>query len=319
LFRQATEMDPTFAPAHGSLALAYAVAQFFDVLTQEESLSLTAAAADAAFALDPDNVEALLARGYVLAMAELRISEGEAMLRRVLELRPNDITAINLLGDFAALSGNRAAAFEFESRAADLDPLESIHQMELGYVHLADRNWDQALAYARSAEALEPLNLRSPALEVQALMFRGDLAAAEARYESAVAANRYVWGRRADGCLLDIASGDAARQAACVQRADAAHRRGEMPAGGRAVVHYMAGEYAEAASLLRAELASGNTFWIAGPFALDMYMTLVREGHELPAPEKFDELFALWAVSEWASLPPMPGVLADVRNRGVRQ
>jgi TolB-like protein/Flp pilus assembly protein TadD len=318
LLERAIDLDPALANAHGALALAHALAPWFIDMPVAESLAQTLAASDTALELDPDNVEALIGRGYALAVRGLRVAEGERFLRRALELGPNDITAVNMMGDFARLTGDRAAAFDFETRAAALDPLESVHQTDLALLYRDDRNWEQALAHARRADSLAPLNARAPALEVAALAFLGELDAAQRVFDEAVAANRYLRNQEGDGCVLSFLSSDEVRVAACLRDIEEARRRGDISGLGLIAYSYFSGEFAAAVELIEASAGESGQ-WAFTPYAIDIYLGLVRAGYDVSLPAEYDELIARWMNSPWAERPPLHEELTRLRDQLARQ
>jgi serine/threonine-protein kinase len=90
----AIELDRNFARAHASLAMAYATLPLMGSAIGAEALPKANASADLALSLSPESSEARLAKGLMLFMGELRMTEAEAAIRRAVELDPRNTEAL---------------------------------------------------------------------------------------------------------------------------------------------------------------------------------------------------------------------------------
>lgn len=135
LFEQAIAMDPAFAAAHGSLALAH--------IWSEEN-SKVERTAQRALALDPGNSDALTALGF-LRDAEGKIDEARQAFERAILRNPNNAMAYRWLGRSLS-TADPVRYLKFARKAYLTDPLDpTIH------FHLA-----QALSsMGRYAEAFD--------------------------------------------------------------------------------------------------------------------------------------------------------------------
>jgi len=167
LFERALAIEPDFTDAWSGLAFTASILPNYT----SEVASMQAArqcieAADKALALDPDNPEALVARGRVRAAYLWEWSRAAQDFERALAAAPNDIQALNLYGDFLTQTGDFRRAEAFKKRLAfELDPLSPVHPIDL-YIHYTVRGmFPAALEYAQRAVNLDPANpLRLEAL-----------------------------------------------------------------------------------------------------------------------------------------------------------
>ena len=103
---------------------------------------------DAALALNPDNVRALVNSARTLLELE-RFVGAEERVQRALELDPNDADGWNVMGRAKLNLQEHASALEAFQRATELDT-ENAHAFNnLGYTYLQQKQWQAA------AEALE--------------------------------------------------------------------------------------------------------------------------------------------------------------------
>ncbi len=315
LLEQAVTRDPALAVAHGTLALAQVVSPWYMDIAPSESLARTMLSADRALALEPDNVEALVAKGYGLAFIGLRVAEGERLLQRALELRPNDYMANNLMGDVARMLGDRESTLRYETRAADLDPLDSVAHTDLAFAHLMDGNFDQALVHARRATSLEPRNRFAASATIRSLLLMGDLTEARAKYQQALADGIFASDRMVadmEGLVLAVVAGDEPGIAQSLQAMEA------HGVGMRAVAAYLAGDIAGAGDLLKEALAGREVSWVSYGEAGWLHLAISRAGQTIPAPPVYHDFFQRYAASPWADWD-MRAALIELRDRQVAQ
>jgi len=155
-YRQAAEMDPELAAPHTALAV---------VASIREDWETAAAEAEAAIALDPEGVHALLIRfdAYRNLGQETKASEAAAALREVGDL---DVAAARIFneGVDAYKAGDVATAQSKFQQVVQLAPEMVAPYIALAQISLAQGSPAEALAMAQSALEREPDNTR--ALEV---------------------------------------------------------------------------------------------------------------------------------------------------------
>jgi len=137
LFRSATQKDPQYAAGWSALADAAAMAPDYVLAEGHDWAEEARRAARRALQIDPENVEAYVALGWVDFSHDLKIAEARHSLLRALRLNPNHLAAQRRLG-LIYLSVESFAAAEQAMRAAlRLDPLSPIAQINLAELYQA--------------------------------------------------------------------------------------------------------------------------------------------------------------------------------------
>ncbi len=175
-FSQSIEMDPTFAPAYADLASAYALAIFYryDVgLDGYELAARSLALSERALALDPNLAAAFAARGYLGALIGQPADAVAADFERAASLQPNAASIPSWRARSLAQQGLIAEALAEAARAVDLDPLAPGRHIALAELSLSLGRYDEAIAAAKLATALEPRLIRGRAIEARALLLGG--------------------------------------------------------------------------------------------------------------------------------------------------
>jgi tetratricopeptide (TPR) repeat protein len=181
LFEQAVEIDDSFAAAYAAIGKTYAVLPIFRLGSDSRLLTeKSEAAIDKSLQLDPDQTEALIARGFNATHFRWEWDEARAAFEHALRINPNDAEAHNLYGDYFRIIGDFANAEKFERRAMELDLLADIYATDLAYLMVLMGRYDEALAYARRALELRVSPLGYDALIWSQLLLRDFDAARQA-------------------------------------------------------------------------------------------------------------------------------------------
>jgi len=155
-FNQAIAKDPGYALAYLGLSEAYSVLPRYGG-APSENYPKSNAAARRALELDPT-----LARAHaVLAGNELQydwdFAGGEAEFKKAWELDPNYATAHQWYAEnIAMIGGRQQEALAEIDRAHQLDPLSPIINVEVGYVHILVRQYDDGIAVCKKLENENP-------------------------------------------------------------------------------------------------------------------------------------------------------------------
>ncbi|HEY2344595.1 MAG TPA: hypothetical protein VGH80_01790 [Xanthomonadaceae bacterium] len=123
-YAHAVELDPRYAFAEAELATSAALlgASFLEGESARQSYAQARTAANNALALDPKLAAAHVARGTVLAFADLNWAGAEAEFRIAVQLAPSDGQATFSLGTITATLGKPVEAVELTRRAVATDP-----------------------------------------------------------------------------------------------------------------------------------------------------------------------------------------------------
>jgi len=152
--QEAVRISDTFAPAHASLAQLYIVSRAYLRLDAEDARSLSEASFKRALALDPNNVEALVAAA-ALAADQGDFETSVVTFQRAISLQPSHALAHLWFGEVLHLLGYTSAGWDSISLALRLDPLAGSTNtvMAKSAVFFADE--ERLLQAARQAESLE--------------------------------------------------------------------------------------------------------------------------------------------------------------------
>ncbi|MDA2924826.1 tetratricopeptide repeat protein, partial [Acidobacteria bacterium AH-259-L09] len=146
LARRALALDPQLSEAHVALANAYAFGDHFERAIDEF---------DEALSLDPKNAYVWCELAWVcISQDQPDPKRAESAAREAIQLAPGYATSYSLLGRALNLQGRyeeTIAAFEY---FLQLEPDHRIGRIRLGQVHLAQHNYNQALAQFEKARQI---------------------------------------------------------------------------------------------------------------------------------------------------------------------
>jgi tetratricopeptide (TPR) repeat protein len=152
LFEQAVEIDNSFAAAYAALGKTYALLPAYRLASDSRLFTeRSEAAIDKSLQLDPDQTEALIARGENQTAYRWEWDEARATFEHALRVNPNDAEVHNLYGDYFVIIGDFASAEKFERRAMELDMLSDVHVRDLAVLMMSMGRYDEAVAYAQRA------------------------------------------------------------------------------------------------------------------------------------------------------------------------
>jgi TolB-like protein len=152
LFEQAVEIDHSFAAAYAALGKTYALLPIYRRVSDSRLFTeKSEAAIDRSLQLDPDQTEALIARGFNATHFRWEWDEARAAFEHALRVNPNDAEVHNLYGDYSRIIGDFANAEKFERRAMELDLLADVHARDLAILMMSMGRYDEALVYAQRA------------------------------------------------------------------------------------------------------------------------------------------------------------------------
>jgi TolB-like protein/Flp pilus assembly protein TadD len=172
--RRAIELDPNYADAWASLAIAQAN-KFRTPWQSEELEKSTRDAAETALRLAPDSPKAHQAMGLYYrycrkdnraALAELEIARAGA---------PNDASILSNLGALQRAQGKVEESLQTLRKAADLDPLNAQAWVGLGETYSGLRKFDQARSMLDRALAIVPDDLDILAAKASTYQDQGNL------------------------------------------------------------------------------------------------------------------------------------------------
>lgn len=155
-FKQALDLDPTYALAYAGLADAYALLVWHGEFPQANLIPQATAAASRALELDNTLAEAHTSLGFVKFWYGWDFAGAEAAYRRAIELNANYATAHHWYGEFLVLTGRFDEGFHQLSLAQQADPLSVIVNLDIGKMYFFLHDSDRAIAQIRETLRLEP-------------------------------------------------------------------------------------------------------------------------------------------------------------------
>jgi TolB-like protein/Tfp pilus assembly protein PilF len=156
-YKQATELDPSYALAWSELARTWVglASDFLEGSAAQEAYAKARAASDRALTLAPDLAAAHGARGDLL-QSDFDWRGAEAEYRRALALAPDDARSKFDLGIQLAIAGRLESAIELTRQALVTDPLRASIYKWLATYHLGLHHLDEAKQAIRRAIELQP-------------------------------------------------------------------------------------------------------------------------------------------------------------------
>ncbi|MGB5721473.1 MAG: tetratricopeptide repeat protein [Woeseiaceae bacterium] len=178
-FQKATELDPGFARGWTGLAVTeynriagIAGSSGGDFVAGFDRVR---AYASRAIDLQPDNVEAYIAKAMVAQGADWDLAGALEFSKKAAELSPNDPTSLGWLGNSYFFMGEFDAAIAAYEKAIDLDPLDITSLRQLGDVHATAGNFEEALSYFNRVLELSPGSARVNGRIASVYMLQNDL------------------------------------------------------------------------------------------------------------------------------------------------
>jgi TolB-like protein/DNA-binding winged helix-turn-helix (wHTH) protein len=155
-FNRAIALDPQYAPAHASLAMAYTQMGFLTVMPRDEASQKAKEAAAQALALDKSLAEAHTAMAYANFLFEWDWRGPDAEFRRSLELNPNSADGHLMYSLYLTFSGRFDDAIRENQLAIRLDPLNSFVNFNLGWTYFEARRYALGISFMQDLQRRHP-------------------------------------------------------------------------------------------------------------------------------------------------------------------
>lgn len=163
-FERALELDPEYAPAHASLALAsYLLTSgwtTYGTLTLDESLSVALPHIQQALALDPELADAHAVNGLLLD-AQQKLEESIAFYDEALRLNPSHNDVRSWYSSALEGLGRHAEAFDIIKEAYRLDPLSNLTFNNYANRLLQRRRYGELAVIIGRFDAIDPARAAS--------------------------------------------------------------------------------------------------------------------------------------------------------------
>lgn len=153
---RAIALDPNYAPAQASLAIAYAQMGFLSIVPRNEASHKAKEAAERALALDDTLAEAHTALAYATFLFDWDWHGSDIEFRRSLELNPNSADAHLLYSLYLTFSGRFDDAIRENQVAIRLDPLNAFVNFNLGWTYYIARRYAEGISFMQDLQRRHP-------------------------------------------------------------------------------------------------------------------------------------------------------------------
>jgi tetratricopeptide (TPR) repeat protein len=196
-FQSATELDPTYAPAHAGLALAHCAAAELRLTAPPEAYASARTAALRALAMDDACADAQVALGTVLFLSDWNWTGARRSLERALALDPDHTDACLLYGRLLDVLGDLDGGLAVRQVALERNASSARVQLQIAHSYWNQRKYDKVIEWASRAVATDPGHLVAREYIAGAHLKQGD----ERRYQEEALAHAALAGAPED--LLD--------------------------------------------------------------------------------------------------------------------
>ena len=152
-FRQAVEIDPTFAPAYSGMADAYSILALYEAAPPKEAMTMAKLYAEKAIQSDPFNVEAFTTLAFISVYYDWNWTEAKKRFQRVFEINAFYAPAHYWYCYFLSyVEGKSEEGIEEAKKAAEhMEPLESLSHQVLSVAYINAGKFEEALQAAKMA------------------------------------------------------------------------------------------------------------------------------------------------------------------------
>ena len=155
-FRQAIELDPTYALAYAGVAEGYVPLAVYCHLAPKDACPKARAAAQAALEIDPKLAEARTALGAIMSYYDWDLENAEKELRQATALDPKYARARQALAENLTISGRLEEAAIEAKRALELDPLALSLNAFMAMTYYFGREYDKAIEHGLRTVDMDP-------------------------------------------------------------------------------------------------------------------------------------------------------------------
>jgi serine/threonine protein kinase/tetratricopeptide (TPR) repeat protein len=155
-FRQAIELDPTYALAYAGVAEGYVPMAVYCHLAPKDACPKAMAAARAALEIDSKLSEALTVVGATMSYYDWDLENAEKELRQAVALDPKYPRARQALAENLTMSGRFEEAVIEAKRALELDPLALSLNAHMAMTYYFAREYDKAIEHGSRTVDMDP-------------------------------------------------------------------------------------------------------------------------------------------------------------------
>lgn len=184
-FKQAIDLEPTYALAHIGLADCYNLLGTYNLELPKNTFPKAQAEAKNALAIEPDFANAYASLGYCLTNYFWQFQEAEKAFKKSIELNPGYSTAYHWYGLYLLTNKRFDEAIEMLKQAEKLDPISLIINTNLGLAYSLAGQQDKAIEELNKTLILEPNFALAHFRLGETYLQRGDYVAAILEFQKA--------------------------------------------------------------------------------------------------------------------------------------
>jgi len=184
-FKQAIDLEPTYALAHIGLADCYNLLGTYNLELPKITFPKAQAEAKNALAIEPDFANAYASLGYCLTNYFWQFQEAEKAFKKSIELSPGYSTAYHWYGLYLLTTNRFDEAIEMLTQAEKLDPISLIINTNLGLAYSLAGQEDKAIDQLNKTLTLEPNFALAHFRLGEAYLQKGDYVAAILEFQKA--------------------------------------------------------------------------------------------------------------------------------------
>ncbi len=157
-YEQAIEQDPDYALAYASIAEVYTLLSTgFDILPNKDAMPKARVAAQKALELDPNLAEAYVSLGLVALSYDWDRNATKKYFQKAIELNPNSMSAHQWIEFYwTYMMADLDTATVHLERALELDPLNFLLKVRLGFMSIFKGDYDRAINQFKALLDFEP-------------------------------------------------------------------------------------------------------------------------------------------------------------------
>lgn len=142
---RAIELDPQFGRAYARLAINWIIMGNYGYVSSELAYDKTERLARKAIELDGDLYEAYWSLGWAQFVGEFAWQEARTSFRKVIDLAPGNWEGYHSLGFLQGVHGRYEEAMTAARIAIDLDPLAYWPRRGMNFLHIRQRQYEDAI------------------------------------------------------------------------------------------------------------------------------------------------------------------------------
>jgi serine/threonine protein kinase/Tfp pilus assembly protein PilF len=157
-YNQSIEKDPEYALAYAAVAEVYTLLSTgFDILPSKDAMPKAREAAQKALALDPNLAEAYVSLGLVALSYDWDRKATKKYFQKAIEINPNSMSAHQWFEFYwTYMMADLDTATAHLERALELDPLNFLLKVRLGFMDIFSGDFDRAINQFKALLEFEP-------------------------------------------------------------------------------------------------------------------------------------------------------------------